>query len=182
MRNCLAILSILAVSLFALTGCQSVKKIEGTSKGYSTFRFIDMGPSGDDRFEEPAAEKDQVAQSAIREIFEANGLTYSTDDADLMIAYLFIRQNNVSTMVVPTYYGLEHDKIQSYAHKKGVIKGEQRESFDNGAIVIDIIELDSQKLIYRDWSVRDVRGVSDKDEKIQLVEDVIAESLARFFE
>ena len=182
MRNCRAYYLLIALPVLAiLSGCQSVKQPLGTSEGYTTFRFIDVGPSGDERFEEPSAERDQITQAKIKEIFEGNGLTYDADNADLIVAYLYIRQNNVSTMVVPTYYGLGHQEIQDYVHKKGVLKGEQREYIDKGAIVIDVIDTDSQKLVYRNWAVRDIRNATDEDRK-PLIEGVVSESLSAFFE
>jgi hypothetical protein len=181
MKNHLKSLSLLIlVAMVALTACQSIDQPKGTAKDYSTFRFIRTGPVNDDRFAKPSQDRDLIAQDAIRQEFEAAGLAFAPEGADLMVSYLFIRQDNVSTLAVPTYYGDDYRDIQSFAHKKGVLKGTDHEQFVRGAIVIDIIDVSENKLIYRDFSVRDIMGVDSSEQAEPLIRSAVAEALASF--
>jgi hypothetical protein len=182
MRN-RPILLLLALTglVAAITGCQSIDQPKGTSKGYTSFRFIDKGNSADSRFEEPSEFRDRAAQAAIRDQFESKGLAFSTEDADLIVSYLYVKQDNVSTTAVPSYYGGDYRDIQSYAHKKGVIKSNNPDFFEVGAIVIDILDAKTFKLVYRNFAKRDIKGVTDEAEKQSLIDSAVAEALAGFF-
>jgi hypothetical protein len=169
-----------AVLIALLSGCQSIKQPKGTSQGYNSFRFIDKATTVDNRFEEPSEFRDRAAQNAIWEQFESHGLGIETKDADLIVAYLFVRQDNVSTLVVPTYYGPDYREIQSYAHKKGVLKGNNADFFEVGAIVIDILDAKTNKLIYRGFAKRDIKGVTAEAEKRSLIDSAVQEALAGF--
>jgi hypothetical protein len=178
----LLLLLSLAGIIAALTGCQSIDQPKGSSEGYSSFRFIERGSTADGRFEEPSEFRDRTTQSAILDQFGAHGISFEEKDADLLVAYLYIKQDNVSTMAAPTYYGEEYQDIQSYAHKKGVLKSNSRDTFEVGAIVIDVIDLKTQKLIYRSYAKRDIKGVTTNAERDSLIGSAVAEALSGFFE
>lgn len=177
------ILSFLAPILIIATlpGCRSVDMPKGSSKGYSTYRFVNVNRTADQRFVEPAGEIDQYIQGAIRETFDANGLSYRGQGAELVVAYLVIRQDNVSTSVVPTYYGDASYDVQSLAHKKGVLNNTIPDTFERGVIVVDVYDEAKQKLIYRNFAVRDIMDVTEAAEKEALILSACAEALAPFF-
>lgn len=168
--------------LLAGSGCQSVDQPKETLEGQRSFTFMDSRNLNDKRFSAPSSERDQVIQAAIRESFEANGLSYVPGEADLVVGYLIIRLDNVSTTVIPTYYGSDYGKIQSLAHKKGVLKSRQPGNFEVGAIVIDIIDTSKEELVYRGSAKRDIMGLEDMSGLQPLVESAVAEALADYFE
>lgn len=169
------------VSLLSLsTGCQSIDKPKSTVDGQTSFMFMDAGGS-DNRFSPPSSERDRVIQSAIGEVFKSNGLEYAPMDAELIIGYLVIRMDNVSTTVIPTYYGPDHEKIRSLAHKKGVLDNRNPGSFEVGAIVVDVIDAEKQELIYRGSAKRDILGLDEISEMKPLIESAVAEALEDFF-
>ena len=169
-----------ALAIIILAGCQSISQPKGSSKGYSTFKFYERAPVGDQRFETPSALKDQVTQAAIQNAFESHGLTVSTTNPDLVVSYLFIKQDNVGTQSVPTYYGPDYQKIQSVAHKKGVLDQPDMGYFQRGAIVIDIMDTKAKKLVYRDFAVRDLQGMDDPDQMAALIKSAVDEALQEF--
>ena len=170
-----------AFLLIAASGCQSVKQPKGSSKGYSTYRFLNTSTSKDGRFEEPSRPVDQAIQTAIRAAFEANGLTFPDAGGELVVAYLIIKQDDVSTTATPTYYGDEFSEIQSLAHKKGVLQAGIPERFERGAIVVDVFDSAQQKLIYRNFAVRDIMGLDESTEMEALIQSAVAEALTPFF-
>lgn len=167
--------------LFLGSGCQSIDQPKSTIAGQKTFTFLDPGKVKDERFSPPSNERDRMIQEAIRGSFESRGLSFSPGDAELVVGYLVIRLDNVSTTVIPTYYGSDYPKIQSLAHKKGVLKKRQAANFEVGAIVIDIIDARKGELIYRGSAKRDIMGVEELSEMQPLVESAVAEALADFF-
>ena len=174
----------LALGLFFIlagSGCQSIDKPKSTIEGHSSFRFLDSRNINDDRFSPPTNELDRLIQQEIRNVFAARGLAYEPENAELVIGYLVIRMDNVSTTVIPTYYGEDHAQIRSLAHKKGVLKSRNPGNFEKGAIVIDIIDAAEEELIYRDSAQRDIMGVTDVSEMRPLVESAVEEALAGFF-
>jgi hypothetical protein len=180
-NNVYSLTLLILTTMVALTACQSIDQPKGTAKDYSTFRFIKTGPAGDERFAAPSRDRDKIVQDAIKQEFKTSGLTFAPDKADLIVSYLFIRQDNVSTLAVPTYYGADYRDIQSFAHKKGIVKGTDYDHFERGAIVVDIIDASKNELIYRDFSVRDIMGVDSPEQAEPLIRSAVAEALARFF-
>jgi len=183
MRQPIRIFSFLTLSLtLLLAGCQSIDAPKGTSKGATSFRFFERAPVGDQRFEEPAALRDQLTQAAIRREFESRGLSEAGRESDLMVSYLYIKQDNVSTMAIPTYYGGNYQEIQSLAHKKGVVDNKINDYFERGAILIDIMDTRKQKLVYRSFAKRDLTGVKDEAALQALIDSAVQEALADFFQ
>ncbi len=169
-----------SLSLLFLAGCQSISQPKGSSAGYATFKFYERAPVGDQRFEEPSALKDRATQEAIRSAFQEHGLAYSRNNPDLVVSYLFIKQDNVGTQTVPTYYGADYQKIQSVVHQKGVLDQPDMGYFKRGAIVIDIMDVKAKKLVYRDFAVRDLQGATDPDALSSLIESAVNEALEDF--
>lgn len=171
----------LGLLFFVFTSCQSIDKPKSTLEGQTSFRFMDSGRGNDKRFSPPSNERDQLIQAAIQEVFESNGVEYAPMDAELIIGYLVIRMDNVSTTVIPTYYGPDQDKIRSLAHKKGVLDNRNPVNFEVGAIVVDVIDTKKQELIYRGSAKRDIMGLEEISEMQPLIESAVAEALEDFF-
>lgn len=183
MKSCQNFLVILATAFtILLSGCQSIDLPKGTSAGYESFRFIEPNLANDERFEVPSDIKDQLIQAAIKAEFKANGLGFDPEGANLVVGYLIIKQDNVSTMAIPTYYGIDSSKIRSLAHKKGVLKNESWDTFQVGAIVIDIFDTATNKLVYRNFAKRNIKGIADEAELESLIGSAVTETLDAFFE
>jgi hypothetical protein len=172
----------LVLLILAGAGCQSIETPKSTMKGQRSFKFMEPRNVTDKRFSQPSNERNQVIQQAIREVFEANGVQYAPEEAELVVGYLVIRVDNVSTTVIPTYYGSDYAKIQSLAHKRGVLKNRQADNFEVGAIVVDVIDARKKELIYRGSAKRDIMGLENMSELQPLVESAVKEALADFFE
>ncbi len=172
---------ILTVAL--VSACSTVDMPKGTSRGYSTFRFVDTSASKRPFFLESSVPVNRMIQHSIRNEFRKNGLTAVENDADLIVAYLPIIQDNVSTTMIDNYfgYGRSSDKILDLAHEKGAIKGKSPDSFKAGAIIIDLIDAKTNELIYRHYARRDlIKHITD-DKRQQRINDVVSEALTPFF-
>ncbi|MEI6071511.1 MAG: DUF4136 domain-containing protein [Verrucomicrobiae bacterium] len=104
-------------------------------------------------------------------------------DADLIIAYMLLRQENVSTTGNQDYFGYGRDAIaiMEEAHKRGVLKKSRPDAFDDGAIVIDLLDARTNKLIYRNYAKKAVAvGISDSARQAR-INSTVAEALTPFF-
>lgn len=170
------------LAVACLCGCSSIDMPSGTSKGYSSARFIQPKPQPF-AAADPSAELNLRIQQSIAKEFEAHGLAVAAGDADLVIAYLVILQDNVMTTRLDDYYGYGQDAadIMDEAHKRGVVQNSRREAFARGAIVIDLVDAKSGRLVYRDYAVRDVwANVSEEDRQAR-IEEAVRQALAGFF-
>ena len=134
-------------------------------------------------FVEGAVSVNAMIQDAIMSQFETNGFTIGQENADLIVAYLLIIQDNVSTTMIDTHfgYGRSTGKIMDEAHKRGVIKGKRPDKFKAGAIVIDLVDRKTNELVYRNYAKRDIiKNISD-DKRQKRITEAVNEALAVFF-
>lgn len=164
-------------------GCSSVDMPKGKNKGYESARFVRIRPNPSQTFAEGSDQVNNMIQSAISSEFTRNGLAVGPDNAELIIAYLLIIQNNATTTSINDYfgYGRSSSEILEAAHNKGVLSGKNPDYFEAGAIVIDILDAKSNKLIYRNYAKRDViQNLSDAERQTR-INDAVAEALEPFF-
>jgi hypothetical protein len=164
-----------------MTGCASVPMPKGSSKGYSTVRYIaPNAPLGEDaspRF----VEANRMIKDAVASEMEKNGLQVVEGNADLIAAHLIILQDNASTSYCNQYYGVQDFfKIVSLAHKEGM-KKDYPEHVQKRALVIDLIDANTYKLVYRDYVVSgSLANLSEQDRKT-FIDSMVAQTLQQFF-
>jgi len=164
-------------------GCASIPMPKGTSKGYSTVRFIAPKTAIEADGREPALTANRMIHEAITAQMEDHGVkVVQQGEADLVVAYLLIIQDNFLTTSINQYYGYRDDgaDILDRAHAKGISE-KQLERFKRGALVIDLIDAKTLELVYRDYSVRAVNPRDPEEVRQTRVEDAVAETLQNFF-
>lgn len=169
--------------LAAISGCSSVPMPKGTSKGYSTIRFINPKQAIEVDETERALAANRMIHEAITAQMEDHGLrVVQQDDVDLVVAYLLIVQDNVSTTSINQYFGSRDDAsdIADKAHTKG-LSGKQMERFKRGALVIDLIDAKTLKLVYRDYTVRGISSRDPDEVRQKKINEAVAEALQKFF-
>lgn len=168
-----------AVALLVLggffAGCSSIETAHGTSGKYSSFRLVHSEAELD-------ANNEKVRDSIVQ-TFESNGLTQAGTDAELVVAYLIIRQDHAATQMERTYFGRGRDanEILKEAHKRGVIKKSGTHDLDVGAILIDVLDTETDKLVYREFAKRDLLPELSQEDRNALIEAAVAEALSAFF-
>lgn len=166
--------------------CKSVPMPKGTAKGYSTARFVKLKPGIEHDLAEPSVDLNQMVKHAVAMTFEENGISVHQSEGELMLGFLILSQDKVSTTRIDTYFGYKDDagKIQSHAHKMGVVKNESRNpdfTLGKGAVVIDVVDAKTQRLIFRNYAVRDLVGDLTEQERLSRIEEAVAEALNPFF-
>ncbi len=172
--------SILVLMLAGMAGCSSVPMPKGNSKGYSSVRFISEKKSAEFYESDRSKEVNQLLQKAITSEFEKHGMAVDAG-ADLIIAYLIIIQDNVSTVAIDKHFGYrDTTEMLDMVHERGT-GGRNPEYVQKGAVVIDLINAEKNKLIYRNYAVRGTApGLSGEALQARLAE-VAEETLAAFF-
>jgi hypothetical protein len=173
-----AVFSLIAV---CLAGCSSVPMPKGSSKGYSTVRFVTPNaPLAEDNLPR-FIEGHRMIKEAITAQMTANGLQVVEQSGELIVAYLIILQDNVSTSYSNQYYGYQDFMtIVNRAHDKGMKKS-YPEKVEKRAIVIDLIDAETFKLVYRDYAVTGSAAHLSKEAQQELVNEVVATALRQFF-
>ncbi len=177
----------LAVAVLTLCSCsQSVELPTGTSRGYQSARFVET--KRPDRTASPdALEKDPEFNASIRQAitrkFDANGVPVTGGSTDLIIAYMLLRQNSASTTMNNDYFGNGRDPmaILDEAHTSGVIKNKSPDDFHRGAIVIDVLDAKTNKLVFRNFAVRPVLGGLGASARQNRIDSAVSEALTPFF-
>jgi len=154
---------------------------KGTSKGYSSVRFIaPNAPLGED--DSPTFVKsNRMIKEAIATQMEKRGLKVVEGKADLIVAHLIILQDNVSTSYSNQYYGLQDfSDIVTMAHKEGM-KKHYPESVQKRALVIDLIDAKTYKLVYRNYALSGTLANLSDEEQQAYITTAVAETLEQFF-
>ena len=173
-----ALLSLLAIFV---AGCSTVPMPKGNSKGYSTVRYITPNePLGNDA--SPGfVQANRMIKEAVTAQMKKNGLQMVDGKADLIVAHLIILQDNASTSYSNQYYGLQDFfDIVALAHKEGT-KKHYPEHVQKRALVIDLIDAKTYKLVYRDYALSGSLANLPEQEKQAYIDSMVGQALQRFF-
>lgn len=174
------ILPILAALITSLVGCKSVETPKGTSAGYNSFRLYRELPDSSTHF----ANKDDQAHSIIQKEIVSNltkgGLKEAGDNAELIVAYLILVQDNAASTAIDNYYINSGSEILSYAHKKVAIEGNYSRDFKAGTLIIDVIDAQERKLIYRNYASKQITEQLEGAAREARIKSVVDEAIANF--
>ncbi|RKX35696.1 MAG: hypothetical protein DRP71_02830 [Verrucomicrobia bacterium] len=178
-------LAVLTAVSAVLVSCSSVEMPKGTSKGYSSVRFVKEGSEPLPQFAQIDSDVNGMIQNAIRTRFQDSGLVFHSVDTetDLVVTYLLIMQNNIGTTAIEDYfgYGREVESIISAAHEKWVVKGNQEDRFEAGTLVVDVLETSTGKLVYRGYAHGDIKRDVTDEERAERIGGAVEEALQPFF-
>jgi hypothetical protein len=180
-------LSSLAVVVLTICSCTpTVEKAKGTSRGYQSARFVetkipDRAASSQKLEDNP--EFHVAVRRAITREFDANGVSMTGGSADLIIAYMLLRQNSVATTMNNDYFGNGRNPmaILEEAHSRGVLKNKRPDDFLRGAIVIDVLDARTNKLVFRNYAVRPIMEGVDAATRQNRLNAAVSQALAPFF-
>jgi hypothetical protein len=81
------------------------------------------------------------------------------------------------------YFGYSSDagKITDIAHKRGVIDSNRPDFFRQAGIVVDIIDNNTNELVYRNFAKGDVVKGADSATRAQRINAAITRAVAPFF-
>jgi hypothetical protein len=136
----------------ALVACSSVKRtVDKSPIAARTFSFLDTGPRATPSYAEDRKEAHAMIQQALIKNLASKGIAHVTTGGDVTVAYLVVVGNNVETTSLNGYFGYGDD-AQAWVeqiHKEQAVKGDNREYFESGTLVIDFIDPKTSKLLQR---------------------------------
>ena len=172
---------ILLLLALCLAGCTSVPLPKGSSKGYSTVRFVAPNQALGNDDAHAFVESNRMINEAITDQMEKHGIQVVEGHADLIAAHLIILQDNVSTHYNNQYYGLQDfSDIVTLAHKKGM-KKHSPEHVQKRALVIDLIDANTYKLVYRNYALSGTLANLSTEELQEYINTAVANTLQQFF-
>ncbi len=166
-----------------LAGCSSVPLPKGTSKGYSSVRFITEKKSAEFYESDRSKEANQLLQKAIREQFNTHGINVVETNANLVVAYLIIITDNVSTKAISKHFGYrdDADDIQKKVHNTRNW-GRRPEYVKRGTVVIDLIDSKTGRLVYRDYAGGSISSSLAPDILESRINQAVQDSMTAFFQ
>ncbi len=179
----LSLISVAAIAI-ALNACApSVDMPKGSSKGYSSARMVKRTPNSSIILTSKEKKIHRMVQNSIKNQFTSNGKAFNQANADLIIGYLIISQNNAMTTSYSEYFGYGRDanEITDIAHMKGVVKGVRPDFFERAGLLVDVIDAKTNKLVYRNTYVGDIaKGASDSTRSSR-INSAVNQALGPFF-
>ena len=144
--------SILLAAALAAAGCSSVKTHVDTGPiAARTFSFLNTGPKEPPAFADKRTQVYTMINEAITRNLAAKGVSNVPSGGDVTVAYLVIAGNNATTTSLNDYFGYTDDAtaLVDKVHTEQAIKGENRNYFEAGTLVIDLISPQTSKLLKR---------------------------------
>jgi len=176
-------LSLLLATLAALA-CSPVDLPRGTAKNYGSARLLDGNERPIPGFAERTPEINRVIRAELDRQLEANGIATGAADAELVVGYLLLLQDGISTVAIDDYfgYGRDSEAILDAAQLEGVVKHPRPDGGTRGAIVVDIMDARTNKLVFRNYAVRDASPAgTPATTRNQRLRQAVAEAVAPFF-
>jgi hypothetical protein len=169
--------ALLAVAALVLGGCSSVKTSENTGPiRAKTFSFINtgVGPAGN-----RAAAIHTMVQGAITHTLAGKGLSPLPSGGDVTVAYLVIAGNNVTTTSLNEYfgYGDEASELVEKVHQEETVDDQRRGRFEEGTLVIDLLNSKTDKLLWRSSVQREILKNLTPEARVARLQEIVDASL-----
>ncbi len=168
----------LVAAVLMLAGCSSTQtKVDTGPIHARTFSFVNRGQTPDYADDRQAAHA--MIQAAITKDLAAHGVTRVASGGDVIVGYLVILGNNVSTEAINTYFGYSqgadalHDEAQ-----KAYGSSKNPNYFEAGTLVIDIIDSRDYKLLRRQYATRPILQNITAEARAERIQGVVDEILA----
>ncbi len=100
-----------------------------------------------------------MIQKAIINNLTAKGLERTNGTGEVIVAYMIIVGNNVSTEAITTYFGMGRDADALHSKAEDAYSGSKNPNhFEAGTLVIDVLDAKTYELLYRNYVVRPIIG------------------------
>lgn len=176
------LLALTALGLFASCS-SSVDMPKGTSKGFSSARLTQRSPNLPAITNPTEKQVHGMVQRSLARQFTSRGMAFGKGDAELIVAYMVIYQENGMTADFRDYFGYGRDaaNIVDVAHTRGVLDNKRPDFFRQAGILIDVIDARTNKLVYRNLAKGDVVVGASPSTRAARIDAAVAEALAGFF-
>jgi len=120
----------------------------------------------------------QMIQRAITKTLAARGVNRVSSGGDVIVAYLVITGNNVSTEAISDYFGYREDLSELHDRAHNIYTGNKNpDRFEAGTLLIDIIDARSFKLLKRGYATRPLMQHLPASTRAARIQEVVDEIL-----
>jgi hypothetical protein len=178
MKN-LCFLPLLIAGLL-IAGCSSTPtRVDKGSLKVHTYNFIDGGIA----LTPPATDRrdaiHQIIQKAIVNDLTAKGLTRSNGAGEVIVAYMFIVGNDVTTEAVTTYFGMGRDADALHNKASNAYSSSKNPNqFEAGTLVIDVLDAKTYEILYRNYVTRPILGNATAAVRGDRIQEAVDTTLA----
>jgi hypothetical protein len=174
----LKLMSGLAAVAFVIAGCSTPTHVNKGPIKATTFSFVRPGPLPEAASSANWQRIHAMIQQAIASNLTAKGLKQLADGGDVTVAYLIVVGNNVSTSAINDYYGYSDDAT-ALAEKaqKAYTEGDQRNYFQAGTLLIDVVDSRTQKVLLRNYATRQILQNPTADVQQERLQEAVNEVL-----
>ena len=152
-----------ALAALALAGCATMTVSSHIERGvdFSDYVTYDWGPpdnlpTGDPRLDSNPFFRDYV-QGAIEKKMAAKGYVRAvTGTPDLLIHYHASVNQKLDVYEVDSYYGYCYGNCQP-----------QVVNYEEGTLLIDVVDTTTSKVVWRGWSQDTMNGVIDNQDRLE---------------
>lgn len=166
--------------IFAVVGCSSVKThVDNGPVSARTFSFLDPGPRQAPSYAEGRKQAHAMIQQALIHNLASKGITQVATGGDVTVAYLVIVGNNASTTSLNSYFGYTEDSeaLVNRVHKEQTMSQDNRNYFEAGTLVIDILEPKTSKLLQRRSIHAEVLRNLPMEQRTERVQGIVDQAL-----
>jgi uncharacterized lipoprotein YajG len=169
----------LAVAALVLAGCKTPTRVDKGPIKASTFSFLRPGPLPEAAYAESRQQIHGLIQEAIANNLAAKGVRAVAAGGDVTVAYLIIVGNNVSTSEINDYFGYTPDALAlGDKAQKAYTSNSQRNFFEAGTLLIDIVDSRTQKVLARNYATRPLLQNPPLDVRKARIQEVVNEVLS----
>jgi len=164
--------------MVAMAGCKTPTHVDTGPIKATTVSFLRPGPLPEAAFAENRQQVHALVQEAIDTNLTAKGLNRVAEGGDVTIAYLIIVGNNASTLAINDYFGYGPDAMSlvDKAHE-AYTEGNQRNYFEAGTLLIDIIDSRTHKVLLRNYVTRPILQNPTVDARKARIQEAVNEAL-----
>jgi len=184
------ITNIFLIALSAgLVACSSVpEKVNEGKLRADTFSFLPLKASVTNTFADNRAHMHAAIQESITSHMSAKGISKVEEKGDLSVGYLVIVASNMLTVAINDYfgYGEDNDALLKKAHKGSRKHQEEddvsriRDTYEAGALVIDVMDAKTMELKYRNFAYREILKDNTAEVRTERIQEAVDEALADF--
>ncbi len=146
----------LNLTALLLAGCSSTPtKVDSGPIRAASFSFVDGGTKAAPAFAEGREQAHAMIQNSITGNLAGKGLPKVASGGDVLVAYLVIVGNNVSTELINTYFGYGRDASGLHDKAQDAYNSSKNPNFfEAGTLLVDIVDAKTYKLLKRAYVTR----------------------------
>lgn len=171
-RCMFSVFFLLVVAGCSTLGVQTDYDPDASFSELKTYRWL-PSPEGDPRVHNDIAEG-RVVRNVDRVLGEKGYRVVTTDDADFLVGFQLALEGKLDVSNVDTYYGYHWGR--PYAGGSPVHRDKIIREYDEGSLIIDIIDTEEEEIIWRGSAQADVTHTTGEEN-----EKLVKEAVERMF-